>query len=183
MDMIQCSCGCGKQLESHDQYGRSRKFLNGHHTRNKGLRNFWDKVDKRSDLGCGCWLWTGSRTKAGYGDLQINNQKHYAHRLAWELVNGDIPDGKIIIHTCDNPLCVNPDHLDLSTQVENLHDAMLKGRLSGRPLSDSDVLAIRELNSQGWSNIDIAEKFERNPSYISRIVNCERRRGVCVSDL
>ena len=87
---------------------------------------FWSKVDKTGD----CWIWTGTKTLAGYGRKIINHKAFYTHRLVWELVNGKIPDGMEICHRCDNPSCVRPNHLFLGTQADNTHDAINKKRLN-----------------------------------------------------
>lgn len=96
---------------------------------------FWSKVEK-SD---GCWRWT-STLQRGYGQIALCRQgakrqtRVWAHRVAWELTHGrPVPAGLVICHRCDNPRCVNPDHLFLGTQQDNVRDAIQKGRLTGRP--------------------------------------------------
>lgn len=79
----------------------------------------------------GCWLWTGSISPKGYG--QINSGGHRGkprrtHRAAWELYRGPIPDGLQVLHKCDTPTCVNPDHLFLGTGADNMKDKANKGR-------------------------------------------------------
>jgi len=91
---------------------------------------FWDKVDK-SD---GCWLWTAALNPDGYGRfvVQMSPQKvRGAHRVAWELMNGAIPNGLSVLHQCDTPACVNPEHLFLGTQQDNVADMVAKGRWNG----------------------------------------------------
>jgi hypothetical protein len=91
---------------------------------------FWSKVDKPSPEEC--WLWLGSTDSHGYGSFgdKKGNQWHGfpAHRVAWELTNGPIPDGQIACHRCDNPPCVNPRHLFLGTDLDNVRDMDAKGR-------------------------------------------------------
>lgn len=83
---------------------------------------FWSKVDRSAD----CWLWTGARTPTGYGAL--HGQERLAPRMAWTLSVGPIPMGLQVLHRCDNPPCVNPDHLWLGTQQDNMADMIAKGR-------------------------------------------------------
>jgi hypothetical protein len=90
---------------------------------------FWARV-KRPASGDGCWLWTGGRHGSkGYGKLSSGrNDWFFAHRYSFELKNGPIPAGKIICHTCDNPLCVNPDHLYAGTHADNARDTSVRYR-------------------------------------------------------
>ncbi len=90
-------------------------------------KRFWAKVQK----GNGCWLFMGSRYKEpfDYGRFKVVDHNECAHRFAWKLVNGPIPAGMKVLHRCDNPPCVRPDHLFLGTQADNMRDAASKGRL------------------------------------------------------
>lgn len=86
--------------------------------------DFWLNVQK----GDGCWIWTGARLKAGYGRIRWQRKQSLAHRVAWVVVNGEIGDGLCVLHRCDNPPCVRPEHLFLGTKTENIADRHLKGR-------------------------------------------------------
>lgn len=93
-------------------------------------RRFWNKVDKTA----GCWIWTGSTN--GWGGMinrgpAAKGGNFLAHRVSWVIHNGPIPKGMMVLHNCpggDNPRCVNPDHLWLGTQRDNVIDLMAKGR-------------------------------------------------------
>jgi len=91
------------------------------------LEKFWRRVDKSS----GCWIWTGPKGPEpghNYGKLMWHNKYMRAHRVAYELMVGPIPEGLCVLHSCDNPLCVNPNHLFLGTQLDNIRDRDAKGR-------------------------------------------------------
>ena len=78
----------------------------------------------------GCWLWTDTLTTTGYGLLRIGRKKKLAHRLAYTLFKGEIPAGLQVNHVCDVRHCVNPEHLKLGTQKDNIREAVDKGRMA-----------------------------------------------------
>ncbi len=105
---------------------------------NKGVvmplaKRFWDKVNK-SGLN-GCWIWLAHCNKGGYGKIDGK----IASRVSWELANGTIPAGFDVCHDCDNPPCVNPEHLFLGTASDNLKDCVRKGRLDHSGEKNSNV--------------------------------------------
>lgn len=89
-------------------------------------KRFWEKVAYARNWKC--WLWIGSKNNMGYGRINIKGKIKLAHRVAYELNIGEIPKGKFLLHTCDTPLCVNPKHLLIGTQKDNLQDMSKKGR-------------------------------------------------------
>jgi hypothetical protein len=76
----------------------------------------------------GCWLWTGSPVGIGYGRIRANGRHWLAHRASWRVHRGRIPRGRCVLHRCDTPACVNPDHLFLGSLKDNAQDALRKGR-------------------------------------------------------
>jgi hypothetical protein len=87
------------------------------------LARFWDKVDKTDS----CWLWTGKPDPKGYGRFKLSNRSWRAHRVSW-LIHFQDPGDLFVCHSCDNPICVNPEHLFLGTHQDNMNDMYNKGR-------------------------------------------------------
>lgn len=96
----------------------------GIYTRPTTEEYFWRKVTKTDT----CWLWTAATQRDGYGHFHVNRKGVVAHRYSYELVHGPIPEGLVLLHTCDVRACVNPAHLKLGTQKDNILDAVAKGR-------------------------------------------------------
>lgn len=109
---------------------RSRRLCDAcKYARRDPVTRFWRGVEK----GDGCWEWTKSRSRLGYGTFSLNRRKWVsAHRFAWTLTNGPIPDGLCVLHRCDNPPCVRADHLFLGTLRDNQQDMYAKGRARDR---------------------------------------------------
>jgi hypothetical protein len=132
----------------------------------------------------GCMLWIGNKYWDGYGKFHVreisNNISFWktvrAHRYAWELKNGPIPKGLYVCHKCDNPLCVNPDHMFLGTQKNNLEDMASKKRSTigcRNPMSkltDEDIRIIREMYKNGYTQQSIANIYSLSRSNIGLIV-------------
>jgi hypothetical protein len=122
--------------------------------------SFWAKVKKTDS----CWLWIGSRQKNDYGRIKRHRKILIAHRVSWFIHNGPIPDGLLVCHHCDNPMCVNPNHLFLGTQQDNFWDMYNKGRKAncqlqnnGRAKLDNEkVTQIKLALSKGVADSDLA---------------------------
>lgn len=89
---------------------------------------YWSKVNKASEDEC--WEWSGARNGKGYGQFGLNGKSTSTHRISYTIHHGEIPDGMIICHLCNNPPCVNPRHLYLGTAHDNMRQAVNEGRLA-----------------------------------------------------
>jgi lambda repressor-like predicted transcriptional regulator len=124
------------------------------------LRATWSDRYVTSDRGC--HEWSGGRSPQGYGSVAFEGQMRGAHRLAYELFVGPIPDGMVVMHECDNPCCVNPAHLRVGTYADNTRDMLEKGRDSGTSpqLHGPDwPIFLKRLNQLGLSQERLAVKF------------------------
>lgn len=125
----------------------------------------------------GCWLWTGFVNERGYGKFRFRGKKMRAHRVAWILFRGEVPDGLKVCHTCDVTRCVNPDHLFVGTQAVNLADMRAKGRhacdttQNRNKLQPSQVLELRQRVASGEAQLRIAEEFGVGPATVWNIVH------------
>ena len=135
--------------------------------------SFWAKVRIKEDDDC--WEWLMSISNSGYGRFCYNQTTDYAHRVAWRLsTKGDIPNGKIICHTCDNKICCNPRHLYLGTYSNNAEDKMERNPHRVGSISrfhDGDVWYMRQLYLSGVSQRRIADMFKTTQSHISQLIN------------
>lgn len=147
---------------------------------------FWGYTDKKSKNEC--WNWTGYIETNGYGRFAFNYKgrryKVGAHRLSYIINNNKIPGKLCVCHTCDNPKCVNPDHLFLATQYENMHDMIDKNRkrvgvqCSHANFNQKQIDNIRDQHQRGQSIRSIARKYQVYHSTISRIVNYQTYKEI-----
>lgn len=126
----------------------------------------------------GCWLWLGAVNKSGYGYLWTwRGHRSYAHRASYEAFLGEIPEGAHICHKCDNPACINPDHLFLGNPRANAEDRVRKGRqprgtgIGTSVLSDPQVLEIRRRWADGETQASIAASFGVSSGTVLYIVH------------
>lgn len=134
---------------------------------------FWGKVDKTDS----CWFWKSARRSDGYGAFTVDRRQVSAHRHSYALSKGSIPAGMVVMHSCDQPLCVNPDHLSVGTSAQNAADAARKGRrLPGSKnhqakLTEKLVLEMRARYAKGGiSQKRIAEEYGVSPALVGFIV-------------
>jgi hypothetical protein len=143
-------------------------------------QKFWEHVDKT--IPTACWIWKGGYSGSGYGSLALDGRNGLrAHRVAWELTNGDIPTGLCVLHRCDNKKCVNPAHLFLGTFDDNNKDRAAKGRsgatgchFEAHPMAKLNwimVKQIRELRELGFTMASLAQNYGVTPSTIYYIVH------------
>lgn len=134
----------------------------------------------------GCWEWAGRRSDAGYGRLTFRGHEDYAHRVSYLVFRGEIPNGLLVCHECDNPPCANPKHLFLGTELDNSRDAQRKGRLASgfsrasrgeshgcAKLTWADVREMRRLGAEGATNRVLREQFGVSKSQVARVLREE----------
>jgi len=202
-----CACGCGERvtwnaqrrcwntyIRFHRNTGRKRSEASRANMKAAALRRwgnpvvrFWSSVDK-SERPKSCWIWKAGKDKYGYGIFCCGGDNYRAHRVAYQLTQGEIPKGKCVLHHCDNPSCVNPSHLFVGTHADNVRDKVAKGRqargdtlrsnrifLKGgavgtSKLNEEQVKEIRSLAAMGLHRKKIAEKFNVHKDTIRDII-------------
>jgi len=178
-----CKCGCGQKTtiakrtrpEWNHVKGQPQRFMSGHSIRRPYEQRFWDRVDKNGPihpvLRTACWLWTGHTMVNGYGHFtSFGTGSNLAHRIAWEITHGPIPNGLQVLHRCDVRNCTNPAHLLPGTQQENVDDMYAKDRADHTrnakgerqhlaKLTAEKVLEIRARHDKGEPQKDIARCY------------------------
>ena len=123
-----------------------------------------ERIDMNVDKSSGCWVWLLSTIPQGYGHFKVAGKTRRAHRVVWEEFKGPIPERLKVLHTCDNPSCVNPEHLFLGTQADNMQDMKQKGRGRGR--------------YSRATHCRLGHSFSMTPSGKRICKPCHRRRGI-----
>jgi len=142
------------------------------------IQRFWSKANILGDDDC--WDWLVGKKKSGYGQFNIGHKNFYAHRIAWEIYTGKkIERKKVICHKCDNPSCVNPKHLFIGTQKDNIEDKHNKGRAARQDgennpaskVSWDDVRDIRRMYESGiYTVLEISHLYPISRYQVSNIV-------------
>jgi len=145
------------------------------------IARFWSKVNKTEAQSC--WLWQAGKFSDGYGAFGVRGKLLKAHRVAYILHYGDLPSGLGVLHTCDNPACVNPAHLRTGTPADNNRDCRDRGRFRfgkvspdgwlAAKITRADAQAIRRRCQSGEAQKDVAVSFGLHPSTVSRILSGE----------
>jgi hypothetical protein len=126
---------------------------------------FWRMVNKTGT----CWIWSGHANNKGYGEFNAGNHViEYTHRFSWILRFGSIPEGQHVLHRCDTPLCVNPEHLFLGTHGDNMKDMARKGRSGRLKISAEDARVIIESR---LSSRELAARFNLSMGYVWALKN------------
>ena len=153
------------------------------------VQRFYGKTKRAEN---GCLEWTACRNKNGYGQIRVGGRAggaELAHRVAWELVHGPVPDGMCVLHRCDNPPCVWEPHLFLGTQMDNIADMRAKKRAAAPPhprgssasyakLTEVDIPRIRRRSAEGETMYALAAEFGVSKSTVSNIVRRKSWRHV-----
>lgn len=150
--------------------------------RRNELSDVWRNV--RRAPGDGCWPWTATFNRDGYGLFSVDGVYRVAHRVAWEVTNGPVQAGLSVLHHCDNRACIRPSHLFLGTPADNSADMVAKGRQTcgarqvHAKLTDDHVRAIRSLHAAGHSQRDLAFLFNITQPNVGYIVRGDTWRQV-----
>jgi len=126
-----------------------------------------------------CWIWQGFKDRDGYGRMRLDGKERFTHRIAYEAWVAPLEQNKVIMHSCDNPPCCNPDHLRQGTRAENNADCAAKGRKpkgsknGNAKLTEYQVAKIREWFSKGASGEELSKIFNISRVQIRKILNLE----------
>ena len=182
---VKCpTCGTVNSWPPFNAKVRNRSFCNRGCYRKRPMEPVGEKFRRSfTEAPSGCWEWTEGKEEHGYGRFCFNGCQKLAHRVSWSLHRGVLSDEDFVLHHCDNPGCVNPDHLFLGTQEDNMKDMAAKNRACkgmekrNSKLSDSQVVEILKSTDRVCS---IAKQFGVSYSIISEIRSRKRWKHVTV---
>lgn len=179
-----CVCDCGKVVKLSASRLATYKSCGCNAHPNRPDRERFEEYFEIGDFD-DCWNWLGGTISGEYGQFGSSEGSKYAHRVAYELYVGPVTDGLYVCHSCDNPSCVNPNHLFLGTQKDNIRDMDRKGRRvvgdmrgeknGNSKLTEGDVREIKELWATGnYTIADLARMFLIGWTAISDIVKGQK---------
>lgn len=164
-----------------------QRFIRGVPMGGNPKKTVIERIEEKSShqKGTGCLIWNGavsggykSKPNTQYGYIKIDGKTQRVHRVMYEIHSGPIPEGMVLCHKCDNPLCINPDHLFLGTQAENVQDMIEKkrqyhprGEMNNSKLKECEVIRILEAAKQGVSLHILSQKYSVHVVTIRNIVS------------
>lgn len=180
---LSCGCDLRKKTKAWGKVGGVRP--NSGRKKVELKKRITYKIDKKT----GCWEWSGSNNGNGYGRVSHNGKYICAHRGSYIVNVGPIPKGLLVLHKCDNRMCVNPDHLFLGTHKDNCHDMYKKGRQAFRKgekngmskLKERDIIDIRKMrgnNDNTYTYKDIATIYNVSDRCIRAVIHNETWKHV-----
>ena len=176
---------CGKEsfiIPSRIKYGATfcnRKCYNAYRKSIPRSEIFWNRVEKTDS----CWMWKACTNKVYGIFFPAKKERWYAHRYSYFLSFGKIPENMSVLHKCDTPLCVNPEHLFIGTQQDNMKDMKNKNRgvkgetQGGAKLKENDIIEIRK-KALTMTHAEICKSYNVNRRTIGKIVNYDRWKHV-----
>lgn len=177
------TCGKTFKLSRYRAQNHQRHYCSTECEVNRGAVDLRTRFESHLDKSGECWLWVGASSRRGYGTIRVGGKGVRAHRMAWELQNGPIPNGMQVLHHCDEPACCRVSHLFLGTHQDNMTDMKRKHRARtatdvpkgsahhAAKLTEADVVRIRDLVSNGMNQDMAAKMFRVSQSMVWRIVH------------